>query len=346
MITFEDILGQGSAVDAITTAYRRDRLPHGLIFAGPIGVGKATTAAALGGLFLCEKPKGVSPCGKCESCRVFEAGNHPDYHSVYRQLRRLQSKESVAKEFSIDVIREFLLDRAANKSVIGIGKVFVVEEADLMNRFAQNSLLKMLEEPYDRTLIILLTDQPDALLPTIRSRCQLIRFAPLDEKTVKEQLQKRGIKSQLAASAAKISQGSLGLALRWIEDGVIERAEELAGILEKLSAGQRVQGVQEWFKSAAEAYAEQQLKRDDKASKDQMSREGIVLYLKLSAQFFRQQLEEHIKDPPLLERAAAAIDTIVRAESYIESNVNIPLVLQQLSGALGRTCVPVEEATD
>src|SRR5262245_34902961 len=252
----------------------------------------------------------------------------------------------MAKELAVGVVRDFLVAKANNKSVLGVGKVFVVEEADLMNASAQNTLLKTLEEPEGRTLIILLTDQSDSLLPTIRSRCQLIRFAPLDEKIVKEELQKKhGIKSQIAASAAGISRGSLGLALRWIEDGVIDQSGQLTAMLGKISAGQRVQGMQEWFKSAAEAYAEKQLERDEKASKDQMTREGIVLYLKLAAQFFQQQLGEHIKEPPLLERAAAAVDTIVRGGSYIESNVNIPLVLQQLAAALSRTSGPVEEAT-
>src|SRR4051794_40421657 len=109
MTTFEDILGQDRAIESITAAYKLDRLPHGLIFAGPTGVGKGSTARALAALFLCEKPKHLAACGKCESCRVLEAGNHPDYHLIYRQLARLESEKLVAKELSVKVIREFLI---------------------------------------------------------------------------------------------------------------------------------------------------------------------------------------------------------------------------------------------
>jgi DNA polymerase-3 subunit delta' len=335
LITFDQILGQHSAIEAITQAYRHDRLSHGLIFAGPAGVGKATTARALAGLFLCEKPRQLAACGQCASCRVFDAGNHPDYHVIYRQLARLESEKVVAKTLNADVIRDFLIAKAANKSVIGIGKIFVIEEADLMNAAAQNTLLKTLEEPAERTLIILLTDQSDALLPTIRSRCQLIRFAALDETLVRDQLQKHGIKRDQAAIAARFADGSLGLAMRWIEDDVISHAQQLTKMLEAIVAGGSASQLQTWFKSAADAYAQKQLQRDPLASKDQATREGLVLYLRLASSFFRGKLAEE-KDPQSLERICTAIDAIVRAEDYLESNVNIPLVFQQFSGSLDR----------
>jgi DNA polymerase-3 subunit delta' len=341
LITFDQILGQPSAVEAITQAYRHDRLSHGLIFAGPVGVGKVTTARALAGLFLCEKPRQLAACGQCASCRVFDAGNHPDYHVIYRQLARLDAEKVKAKTLNADVIRDFLIAKAANKSVIGIGKVFVIEEADLMNATAQNTLLKTLEEPAGRALIILLTDQPDVLLPTIRSRCQLVRFAALPENLVREQLQKRGIKRDEAAVAAQFSEGSLGLALRWIEDDVIAHAQQLTKLLEAIAAGGSASGAAAWFKSAADAYAQKQLERDPLASKDQANREGLVLYLRLSANFFCKRLAND-ENPQSLERLCTAIDAIVRAEDYLESNVNIPLVFQQFSGSLDRAMGRVE----
>src|SRR5262245_28269412 len=106
MPSFDQVVGQSEAIEALTTAYRLDRLPHAMIFAGPTGVGKATTARALGALFLCEKPKGLAACGKCASCLALSAGNHPDYHVIYRQLARLE-KDVVAKELAADVIRSF-----------------------------------------------------------------------------------------------------------------------------------------------------------------------------------------------------------------------------------------------
>jgi DNA polymerase III subunit delta' len=339
IIQFGQILGQDSAIEALTTAYRLQRLPHALVFAGPVGVGKATTARALAGLFLCEKPKEHVPCGRCASCRAFDAGNHPDYHIIYRQLVRLSKEDSKAKELSADVIREFLLEKAGHSSVVGVGKVFVIEEADLMSITAQNAMLKTLEEPAGRTLIILLTDQPDGLLATIRSRSRLVRFSPLDEKTLREQLVKRGIAPQKALEAARFADGSLGLALRWIEDGVIDRASELALRLERISSGggKGATELQDWFKSAADAYAEKQVERDDKTSLDQAKREGLALYLKLCADFFRRRLIPTDRSSETLERTCSAIDAVARSEAYLESNVNMALVLQQFTGSLERS---------
>ncbi len=170
MTRFKDIFGQDNAIEAIRSAYLSNRLPHGMIFAGPVGVGKATTAAALGALFLCGNPKNDSPCGKCESCQALEHGIHPDFHVITKELIRQHDKTGKSKgiELSIHVIRPELLDKAALTPTMNRGKVFVIEQAELMNPAAQNAMLKTLEEPPGRTLIILLTD---------RRECYCRRFA-------------------------------------------------------------------------------------------------------------------------------------------------------------------------
>ena len=132
MTTLQDIFGQDAAIETIMRAYEADRLPHGLIFAVPVGVGKATAARGLAALFLCENPKSP-PCGKCQSCVLMDAGNHPDVHVVYRQLIRLEKEKSKAIDLSVDVIRDYLVASANLKPNMNRGKVFVVEEAELMN---------------------------------------------------------------------------------------------------------------------------------------------------------------------------------------------------------------------
>jgi DNA polymerase-3 subunit delta' len=337
--TFRDVFGQDSALDTLRRAYLADRLPHGLLFAGPIGVGKALTARALGTLFLCERPQpgAAEPCGRCESCTLMAAGTHPDFHPVYRQLIRLEKDTSKARDLTIDVIRDYLVAPANLKAVMNRGKVFVVEEADLMNAAAQNSMLKTLEEPAGRTLIILLTDQPNALLPTIRSRCQLIAFASLGQGVVRDQLAGRGIDPQEAADAADLSEGSLGLALRWIEDGVVPAARDLHGHMRAMAEG-RMPGasLEAWFKAAADEYAKRQLDRDPLASKDQATREGLGLYLRLAALYFRRQLASGAHDAEALDRLCSAIEDLNRTETYLDANVNTALAFQQLSIALQR----------
>jgi DNA polymerase III delta' subunit len=335
VINLSRIFGQDAAIGTLQRAYAADRLAHGMIFAGPAGVGKATTALALAAVFLCENPQATDPCQRCESCRVFAAGNHPDHHLVYKELIRIEFKERKAIDLAVKVIRDYLIDPAGRKPVMGRGKVFVVKQAETMNAQAQNALLKTLEEPLGRTLIILLTDQPGALLPTIRSRCQIVRFAALDEKLVQRELEKRGIDRSTAADAAAVSEGSLGVALKWIEDGVIDAARELSQHMDALLAGRPPGDLQDWFKRAADSYAQGQLKRDELSSKDQATREGLALYLRIAASRFRRKLGE-TADPEELERACAAIDAIVRAEGYLDANVNVALTFQQLAVALER----------
>lgn len=327
---FSQILGQPTALATLRRAYAADRLPHALIFAGPVGVGKSTTARALSGLFLCKQPTSeLEPCGRCDACRAFGANAHPDFHVVYRQLIRLEKESSKARDLSIDTIRDHLVHPAGLKAVMGHGKAFIVEEADTMSVAAQNSLLKTLEEPAGRTVIILVTDQPESLLPTIRSRCQIVRFGALDEATVTGELARRGISPEDAADAARFAEGSLGVALQWLEDGVVPRARELARKTDDLLAGRPWPDLPEWVKSAADAYAAKQLERDELASKDQATKEGLALYLRLAANQFRRTLP--LADPENADRACRAIEAIDRAGNYLDANVNATLVLQQLT---------------
>jgi DNA polymerase-3 subunit delta' len=261
---------------------------------------------------------------------------HPDFRAVYRQLARIEKDSSKARDLSIDVIRQHLVGPANLKPVMNHGKVFIVEEADLMNANAQNALLKTLEEPAARTLIVLLTEQPDALLATIRSRAQLVRFGLLDESVVQRHLAKRGIDKAAAADAARFTEGSLGVALRWLEDGVVERARQLVDQLNALVADKGAGELQEWLTKSAEAFAEKVLSRDRLASKDQATREGLLTYLRIASNHFRRQLPE-LQDADDVERACTAIDAAVHAEGYVESNVNVPLVVQQFVSALERS---------
>jgi DNA polymerase-3 subunit delta' len=331
MTTWKSIFGQDEALEALRSAYAADRLPHGLIFAGPVGVGKATTAGVLGGVFLCENPKGDDACGKCESCRVFAAGNHPDFHVITKELIRYHDKTGKSKgiELSINVIRAELIEKASLKSSMGRGKVFLIEQAELMNPAAQNALLKTLEEPAGRTLIILLTDQPDLLLATVRSRSRIVRFAALETKTVVRELTRRSIPAETAAQAAGLSRGSLGLALKWIEDGVIDPAGQLLAQIDKILSGAAAADLPGWFRKAADDYAAKQLERDALSSKEQATREGLTLYLMIAAEHLRSRLANEEADR--LDSICDMIEAIAQAEKYLDANVNVALALQQLS---------------
>jgi DNA polymerase-3 subunit delta' len=341
MLTLSDIFGQDAAIGWLSQAYAEDRLPHGLIFSGPAGVGKAAAARALTAVFLCEKPKAGNPplpCGKCPSCTIFAADNHPDFHVLYKELIRLTKPDVVAKEFSIDLIRDYLVIPASRKPNMNRGKVFVIERADTMTPEAQNAALKTLEEPEGRALIILLTDQVNCLLPTIRSRCQLVPFGCLPEPLVRKELEKRGLSKTDAADAASFTDGSLGMALRWHEEGIIPHARDLRKRIETLVAGKGSGDLPQWLKKVSDEYVERQVERDKATSKTQAARDALMIYFRLAAQRFRMHLEE-TDDADELEHTCAAIDALTRSEQFLESNVNIPLIFQQLAVTLDKLFV-------
>lgn len=351
---FADIFAQEAAIGLLQKAMGEDRLPHALIFAGPAGVGKRTTADALTATLLCENAPTLpgstaltagrstsgggmlAPCGKCESCRLMAAGNHPDFHVVYRQLIRLQKEDSKARELSADVIRDYLIAPANLRASLNHGKVFVVEEAELMNAAAQNTLLKTLEEPPKDTYIILLTDQPGALLPTIRSRCQMIRFGSIGAEAIVSELARRGLKGEKGGEeAAFFAEGSLGNAIRWTEQGIIEKAGELRQQLQQLAAGKDGGDLADWLRKAADAYAEQQIKLDKLASKDQAMHDGLAIYLRLASLILRRLLSEQ-NDPEKVERLCQCIEDIAETELNLQANVNVSLALMNWSTGLER----------
>lgn len=327
-----DIQGQEEAISQIRHAVSADRLPHGLILAGSEGVGKGATAGALAAWFLCDQPGPDDACGKCPSCHLIAAGTHPDYHIIYRQLIRLDKKDSKARDLSIDLIRKYLLDPAARKPLQNRGKVFVIEEAETMTRDAANSMLKTLEEPHGRTLILILTDQPHWLLPTIRSRCQMIRFRQLSRDLVVQKLADRGVEPDTAKLAAGIAEGSLGLALRWSEDGVVARSRELFAQIAASITG-RIVDLPAWFVMAAAEYAEKQEQRDANVSKDQATREGVILYLRLAADYLRLRLRD-LADTDLSLKLCRMIDDIAQAQVYVAGNVNVGLVLEHVGNRM------------
>ena len=328
---FSAIFDQPAAIAAITQAAESGRLPHGVIFAGPAGVGKFTTAVALAKWFLCDRGNDAP------AMRLIDAGTHSDFHVITKELVRLTSKTSKATTLSIDVIRDHLVTPAMRKSSTGTGKVFIVEEADLMQSPAQNSLLKTLEEPAGRTLIVLLTPRDGDLLPTIRSRAQVFRFGQLQDKTVFTQLKLKGVDPKTAEQATKIAGGSLGMALKWLEDGVVDKSRELlthlGGLLDAERGSRPTADLAVWLKTAADDYAKKQIERDENSSKDFATRNGLAIYLTLAADHLRAALatEPHGER---LERICQAIDAVARCEQYLDGNVNVQLALAQFAGTI------------
>jgi DNA polymerase-3 subunit delta' len=164
-----------AACDRLSGAIGSGRLSHGLLVQGPAGVGKGRFASALAAALLCTgRGDRLEACGACPECHLSRAGTHPDVHWV----RPLEDKKSIG----VDQVRE-ACERLAMTSMRRGYRIAIVEPADWMTTPAQNALLKTLEEPAPRTVIVLVTARPSTLLATLRSRCQRVEIARPGQST-------------------------------------------------------------------------------------------------------------------------------------------------------------------
>ena len=248
-----DILGQDRAIAGLQRLLTGARRPHALIFEGPRGVGRRTTAEALAAVLLCgqpvRKPNGrladvaetIEACGTCEDCRMTAAGGHPDFHTVTKEMAAYHDSSAVRnrvmQELGIEVVRQFLIAPANQAAARGHGKVFVVREAELMSIPAQNALLKTLEEPPPGVTSILLTRSAQLLLPTTLSRCALVRFGPLPVAIVTDRLIANGLDPAEAAFWATFTDGSIGRAMDLAAQEMYPVKQDLLQRLAELQRG-------------------------------------------------------------------------------------------------------------
>lgn len=185
--------GQTQAVNLLQQAIRNDRVGHAYLFAGPNGVGKKAVAFHMAKALFCQEQDGDS-CGRCVLCRRIENGNHSDVHFLAPDgaLIKIGQIRDLQKEFAY---------RAKESKQ----KIYIIEQVDTMTPEAANSLLKFLEEPVSRIVAILLTDKPHAVLPTILSRCQQIRFVSPPPERIAQQLTQEGINASAARIASQLS---------------------------------------------------------------------------------------------------------------------------------------------
>lgn len=220
---FDSIRGQDRVVQTIRRALGRGRLAHALIFTGPGGVGKRTTAHALATALFCKNAPGTG-CGTCDDCHLMAAGNHPDF--FVEDLARAREEKATATKLSIDQMRR-VRSQLAMRSVKGSKKVGLIDQAELLTTDAQNALLKTLEEPPGETTLILVTTNADSLLTTIRSRCQCVAFAPLERDLIRDLLVEQETDPEVAETAAGLAEGSLDRARILAAEGGLEYTGEL-----------------------------------------------------------------------------------------------------------------------
>ena len=222
-----EVIGHQQAQMLLTRAVASGQVSHAYLFAGPDAIGKTTLALAFAQLLECEQPDLASgePCGVCASCRKVQHGNHPDVTLV--------EPEEGKRLLGVDAVREAVVRLANLAPSTGRWRVFILPTVDRMTANTVNALLKTLEEPPLGVVLLLTSAEPENLLPTLLSRCQLVTLQPLSPDTIVHALQDRWhIAPGEAADLAALANGRLGWAVRAHERPELrdERARHLQQI--------------------------------------------------------------------------------------------------------------------
>ncbi len=204
MGSFKDVVGHKDIINYIRSAVTENRVSHAYILNGERGAGKKMLASLFAMTLLCEK-QGPEPCNECHSCRQANSGNHPDIIRVTHEK---------PNSISVDDIRRQVNDDIQIKPYQGPWKIYIIAEADLMTVQAQNALLKTIEEPPAYAVIFLLTENAEALLPTITSRCVMLKLRNIKDTLIRKYLMEQlHVPDYRADMCTAFAQGNMGRAI-------------------------------------------------------------------------------------------------------------------------------------
>ncbi|WP_312906355.1 DNA polymerase III subunit delta' [Tissierella praeacuta] len=226
---FKQIIGHEKQIEALKNSIRNKSISHCYLFEGEKGLGKKNLALAFSKTLLCKEGQ-AEPCNICNQCIKFDTYNHPDF-------KLLSPEKGIIKKEEV----EKLIKSMATAPFEGRRKVFVIDDCDMMRSESHNALLKTLEEPPEYVNIILITSSSSKLLPTILSRCQIIKFYPLSIPKIIELLIKdHGVDEAKAKFIAGFTKGSVENCIELAKSkNFFDKREEVIRIIDSLIKGDK-----------------------------------------------------------------------------------------------------------
>ncbi|MSR44284.1 MAG: AAA family ATPase [Phycisphaerales bacterium] len=343
------ILGQDRALATLIQPMTSGHFPHAWIFHGPRGVGKCTTALRVAGVLVdplsgdAERSR-CAPRGDTASGKSLRAGTHPDVRIIRAELasssadRELRDRKQ--NNIPVALLREQMIggvDSSGSRldapvyrsSVMGAWKVFIIDEAERLETDGQNVLLKTLEEPPPWTTIILVTNNLDRLLPTVRSRCRSLAFYPLSSELMRQWMDKN--LGEVTGTARDFVQmyaaGAPGAAVTAVELGLQSWHVELLPMIDQLERGECPLSMAERMHGIASDVAEAAVKHNDNASKDAANRKATGLLFSVIGAEVTRRMRASAHMPAKLEYWSLVPDLIAEAERNLRANVNQKLAL-------------------
>lgn len=349
MSIWSSLLGHETQKEMFRRTIRRKRLSQAYLFVGPEGIGKQQFARRLAQALLCHHVGSdpLEPCGECAGCKPFLAGSNPDFIYV--------GCPEGKRELPIELIagskerrgQEGLCHDLSLAPLPGSRKVAIVDHADTMNEACANSFLKTLEEPPDRAVLILIASNLDALLPTIRSRCQLVRFSPLQTPEIEKLLVDQDLvqSDEDARFASILSEGSLSTAKQLLEPELralrsllhstlvqpsfsgFNLSKQLLEGIGKISTETPVQRIYaQWLiRFSVDLFREALLGiRDSEEELECSIPEAAILTSRLA------------DVPDSIELLSSVIDRAIDASINIDQNVAVPITLESMLDEIAR----------
>ena len=319
---FAGIIGHTDVVRHMQTAIRTGKVSHAYILAGESGSGKRLLSSLFAMTLQCEE-HGTEPCQRCASCRKALTGNHPDI--LYVMHEKIGS-------VSVDDIRGQVVNDVAIRPYESRYKIYIVDDASKMTPQAQNALLKTLEEPPEYVVLLLLAENPEALLPTILSRCVMLRLAPVSDAEMKEFLMNQlHVPDYQAEIEASFAQGNIGKAkmiaqssefLEMTENAIrqMKRSKSME-ILEMVDAIKGLSGEKQNARDYLDIYT--MWFRDVLLFKATKEIDGLIFKEEVSAIRERASQSSY-------EGLQKILDAIRLADDRLRANVNFDLTMELL----------------